>query len=128
MSEQNAFVAKKVTTSTVYGSEGTGSYARVPGFETAVKTGTTNDEYDRWLCGFTEKYTAAVWYGFDKAETIHWYRINPAGLIWGEVMRAIHKDLKGEDFKRPDDIEEVAVCRDSGLLPRTILQKGSKRI
>ena len=30
-----------------------------------VKTGTTNDSKDGWLCGFTDDYTLAVWVGYD---------------------------------------------------------------
>ena len=119
LSEQNAYILQQMMTSTVEGAEGTGSYAKVSGFDTGVKTGTTNDDKDRWLCGFTPKLTAAVWYGFDVAEEIFWNDINPAGLIWRNNMRAIHDKYyeTGEEFSRPDGIVEVAVCRDSGMLP-----------
>ena len=36
----------------------------------AAKTGTTNSDYDRWLCGFTPYYTATVWYGYDTNATV----------------------------------------------------------
>ena len=125
LSEQNAFILQKMMTSTVVGAEGTGSYAKVSGFETGVKTGTTNDDKDRWLCGFTPKLTAAVWYGFDVAEHIYWGGINPAGLIWRNNMRAIHAKYykSGGEFERPDGIVQVAVCRDSGMLPGKYCKK-----
>ncbi len=125
LSPQNAFIMQKMMTSTVTGAEGTGNYASVSGFETGVKTGTTNDDYDRWLCGFTPKLTCAVWYGFDVAETIYWGGINPAGLIWRDNMRAIHNKFydEGARFEEPEGIVQVAVCRDSGLKPSKFCSK-----
>lgn len=125
LSKQNAFILQKMMTSTVVGAEGTGSYAKVSGFETGVKTGTTNDDKDRWLCGFTPKLTAAAWYGFDVAEPIHWGGINPAGLIWRNNMRAIHDKFykTGEDFEQPEGVVKIAVCRDSGKIPTEFCKK-----
>ena len=48
------------------------------------------ENYDRWLCGFTNYYTAATWYGFDMNETINYEGKNPAGLLWSAVMKDIH--------------------------------------
>ena len=33
--------------------------------EAACKTGTTNDNKDGWLCGYTADYTVSVWVGYD---------------------------------------------------------------
>ncbi len=44
---------------------GTGTRARVPGFDIAGKTGTTSDYRDAWFVGFTGGFTAAVWMGRD---------------------------------------------------------------
>ena len=52
-------------TQPVKGANGTAKICQVPGFETAAKTGTTDNFYDKWLCGFTEHYTAVTWYGYD---------------------------------------------------------------
>lgn len=58
--------------------------------DVAAKTGTTNDNYDRWLCGFTNYYTAVCWYGFDISEPISFNGKNPAGIMWSSVMKKIH--------------------------------------
>lgn len=45
----------------------------------AAKTGTTDENYDRWLCGFTPYYTAVTWYGYDQMKVIEFNQRNPAG-------------------------------------------------
>ena len=118
MSEQNAYVAKEVLTAPVTGTSGaaTAWKTKVAGIETAAKTGTTDGDKDRWLCGFTPYYTAAVWYGFDQQEYIP-ASINPGTIIFSDVMNAIHKPLPNASFERPEGITQVKICKDSGMLP-----------
>ena len=116
MSSAAAYVVKEILTQPVKG--GTASFCSISGMSVAAKTGTTNDNYDRWLCGFTPYYTAATWFGYDENETVRFSGNNPAGLIWIDVMRAAHKGLEGKTFAstRPDGVVTATVCRDSGLL------------
>ncbi len=44
---------------------GTARQASVPGLVTGAKTGTTNDNRDAWIAGYTGGLTAAVWVGND---------------------------------------------------------------
>ncbi len=44
-------------------SGGTGTAAQISGWETAGKTGTTQNNKDAWFVGYTCKVTAAVWVG-----------------------------------------------------------------
>jgi penicillin-binding protein 1A len=44
---------------------GTGTAARVPGYDLAGKTGTTSDYRDAWFIGYTGGFTTAVWVGKD---------------------------------------------------------------
>ena len=83
--------------------------------DTAAKTGTTQSNRDKWLCGFTPNYTAATWNGYDTETTIPSGARSNANTIWKNVMTEIHKDLKKATFKKPDDIISVGVCKDSGL-------------
>lgn len=113
-SKQIAYVIKELLTQPVKGTYGTATYCAIPNIETAAKTGTTNENYDRWLCGFTPYYTAVAWYGFDKNETIEFGGKNPAGLIWSNVMKSVHKDLAEKNFERPDNIDNATICPSSG--------------
>ncbi len=80
ISQEAAFVVKEVLTQPV--KSGTATICAIDGIDVAAKTGTTNKDYDRWLCGFTPYYTATVWYGFDNNATISGWSYSPASQIW----------------------------------------------
>lgn len=76
---------------------GTGSGSRLSNMPTAGKTGTSTNSEDRWFCGYTPYYTAAVWTGFDMPEYMP-FSGNPAVTIWHDIMQLIHMDLESRDF------------------------------
>lgn len=114
ISEQNAYITKTILQEPV-GSGGTATFCRIPGIDVAAKTGTTDNAYDRWLCGFTPYYSAATWYGYDNSEPVV-YSGNPAGQIWDAVMTSIHEGLPEAAFVRPEGIVEREVCSRTGGL------------
>ena len=118
ISEQNAYITKTIVEEPVK-SGGTASYCAISGIDVAAKTGTTDENYDRWLCGFTPYYAAACWYGYDRNESISYSGGNPAGRIWDAVMTDIHKNLENASFERPSGIVEQTVCRTTGCLATT---------
>lgn len=116
MSKAAAYVVKEILTQPV--KSGTSTTCSISGMSVAAKTGTTNDDFDRWLCGFTPYYTAATWYGYDESRTVSGWSLSPSSQIWTSVMRQAHSGLKGRTFAqdRPDGVVTATVCRDSGLL------------
>ena len=115
-SKQVAYILKEILTQPVTGTNGTATYCAISGMEVAAKTGTTDENYDRWLCGFTPYYTAATWFGYDQNETIYFNKQNPAGIIWANVMRNIHSDLANATFEKTSWIQTATICADSGKI------------
>lgn len=119
VSEQTAYLTKKITQEPVNSSRGTATYCKISGMDVAAKTGTTDKSYDRWLCGFTPYYSAATWFGYDDSEEVKGFSQNPAGQIWDAVMTDIHKKLANSSFQKPSGIVEQTVCRTTGCLATT---------
>ena len=120
--EAEASVAMKDTTAALMNSllqevvnGGTGYEGRISGMHVAGKTGTTNNDQDRYFVGYTPYYSCAVWVGY-----VHNQRIiasgNPAASMWQKVMSRIHADLADKDFFSCSGLTYVKVCADSGLL------------
>lgn len=114
-SEQTAYLTKSIAQEPVKAG-GTATYCAISGMDVAAKTGTTDNSYDRWLCGFTPYYAAATWFGYDQNEEVRArdFAQNPAGQIWDAVMTDIHKGLQGATFTRPSGIVEQTVCSVTG--------------
>lgn len=83
-------------------SYGTGTTARLRNMPTAGKTGTSSNTQDRWYCGYTPYYVAAVWSGYDTPSTLA-VSGNPSAKLFNLVMTAIHEDLPRKDFNKPSD-------------------------
>ena len=120
--EAKSSVAMKDTTAALMNSllqevinGGTGYEGRISGMHVAGKTGTTNNDQDRYFVGYTPYYSCAVWVGY-----VHNQRIvasgNPAASMWQKVMSRIHTDLPDKDFFSCSGLTYVKVCADSGLL------------
>ncbi len=116
LSTATAYIVKEILSEVVR--SGNGSYAGLSGISVGVKTGTSNDNIDRWFCGFTPYYTAATWFGYDINETVLSQSWNPAGYIWDGVMEPIHQGLPAAKFSdtRPSNVTTATICRSSGKL------------
>ena len=97
---------------------GTGGAAIFPGQNIAGKTGTTSSNKDRWFCGYTSHYTAAVWFGYNKPEQIYLTgnTQNPSARLWKMVMQPIHQGLPNVGLYNGNAFQTVGVCLDSGLI------------
>lgn len=95
---------------------GTGKLAKINNIDVAGKTGSTSSFRDRWFCGFTGYYTAAVWCGYDQPETITLVGSsgNVAARMWNSVMAPLHKGLSNVELYDTGKMVEVQICLDSG--------------
>ena len=76
--------------------------ARGLGLETmpcAGKTGTTNDQKDGWMVGYTRYYTTSVWVGYDMPQKLNDLMGNTyPGKIWQNFMEQAHEGKEILDF------------------------------
>jgi len=110
-SKETAFLMQELLKGVVR--NGTAAGSSIPGMETCGKTGTTDDNKDKWFIGFTPYYCATVWFGYDNPKVIS-SGTNPAIKIWKDIMTDIHEDLDDEKFDVPSGIVKAKVCGYSG--------------
>ena len=113
-SKEVAFILKDLLKQPVEGANGTAKACKIEGMDVAAKTGTTNDNYDKWLCGFTTYYTGVTWYGYDKNESIQYKGKSPAVVIWSSVMKDVHQNLEKTRFEKNDKVKQANICDKTG--------------
>ncbi len=98
---------------------GTGTMADIEGIDVCGKTGTTNSKNDRYFCGYTGYYTAAVWCGFEQPAEINLVgdTRHPAGRLWNKVMAPLHAGKQNiRLYNKDNNMVSVTVCLESGGL------------
>jgi membrane peptidoglycan carboxypeptidase len=87
----------------------------------AAKTGTTNDWRDNWTIGYTPDLVAGVWVGnSDNTPMAHISGVRGAGPIWHNFMEEALADTPPREFTRPEGIETIEICADSGTVPSKV--------
>ena len=114
--ESTAYIMADLLREPVNSGYGTARSAKLADMPTFGKTGTTNDNNDKWFVGFTPYYVGAVWYGFDNPRSVG--GSNPCTSVWKKVMQTIHEGLPEKDLQQPDDVIGVKICTNSGMLPK----------
>lgn len=116
ISEKTANYVSYCLDQAVAGGTGTMADLKNIGVDVAGKTGSTSSYKDRWFCGYTSNYTAAVWCGFDQPEAIHGVGQNPAARLWKMVMEPLHKGKTTQPLYSEEGMVQVEVCLDCGKL------------
>ncbi len=116
LSEGNASVMTKMLENTV--KNGTAKAITLDDkVACAGKTGTTQNNYDRWYIGYTPQYIGGVWYGYEYPKSLSGK--NLCIDIWDGVMTEIYK-RKGmpdkTEFDYADKLVKYEYCKDSGKL------------
>lgn len=120
ISEGNAEIMTKLLTDVVWG--GTADDLTVKNkVAIAVKTGTTQDNKDRWCIGYTPSLICGVWYGYEypkeipRVEKNHFLNAFDTVLsrIYSRDVRSAYADRK---FDESAHLVTVSYCMDSGLL------------
>lgn len=81
---------------------------RYKNFKFSVKTGTTNDQKDGWMMGFSTQYATGVWVGY------HNRQVEMSGAmetmtqpIWSGYMQKIHANLQPEERQKPAGVKSL---------------------
>lgn len=87
----------------------------------AAKTGTTNDWRDNWTIGYTPDLVAGVWVGnSDNTPMDHISGVTGAGPVWHNFMEEALAETPPREFIRPEGIETIEICADSGTIPSQV--------
>jgi penicillin-binding protein 1A len=103
--------------------EGTGKIVRKIGYKgfAAGKTGTSSNFRDAWFVGFNDRYTSAVWVGYDKGT-----KGLGEGQFGGSVSAPIWANFQyyAQPYRKNDEpfiitngVIEVEICKTTGKLP-----------
>ncbi|MFY9551845.1 MAG: PBP1A family penicillin-binding protein [Thermoanaerobaculia bacterium] len=108
---------------------GTAAGARARGLTgvLAGKTGTTNDGRDAWFVGFSPRFLAAVWVGYDDNRGLNLSGTQAAVPLFADFARSVPSQLFAEGFPVPSDIVTAEIDPDTGFLatsgcPRTMTE------
>jgi len=111
----NSILTDPAARAPAYG--GSGQYLVLPDRPVAAKTGSTNDNTDAWVMGFTPQYVVGVWIGnADRHSMKRLLGSTGAGPIWHDIMLKLHEGQPVVLFPRPPGITEAVICPLSGQL------------
>lgn len=87
-------------------------------YPVAAKTGTTRNNRDNWVVGYSPDIVVGVWVGnADNSPMRGTSGVTGAGPIFRDTMERVMQDLPKRNFKRPANIVEREICTLSGKLP-----------
>lgn len=88
--------------------------------DVAGKTGTTQNNYDKWFIGYTPYYICGTWVGYEYPKPLTGFSGNICNSIWDDVMSSLHREILNdkeiESFDLSPDIIEAEYCVDSGKI------------
>ena len=114
MSETTAYTMVQMLSGVV--NYGTGSGARLAGgIFAGGKTGTTDNDTNRWFAGITPNYAGVVWFGYDSPKPMSGLG-NPCLSLWKKVMDSIHQGITIKKLTPPQNMVARTICQVSGKI------------
>jgi len=96
--EMNDILSDNEARAPVFGSAST---LYMPGWDTAVKTGTTQNNVDGWCVGYTPSLVVGVWVGNNDNTPMAQSALNVAAPIWNAFMQKALPRFPKEEFVKP---------------------------
>lgn len=90
--ESTASTMLTLLTGVTTNSSGTAYGCAVSGLQTFAKTGTTTDNYDKWICAGTPYYVCSIWYGYNIPSNLGGTSLQIRTIL-KQVFGDIHKGL-----------------------------------
>jgi len=88
--------------------------------EIAGKTGTTQNNNDKWFIGYTPSYICGTWLGYEYPKSLSDLEGNPCHDIWEDIMRELSREQietrTNTNFNLSERIVKADYCIDSGKL------------
>lgn len=119
ISEDNAIIMTKMLQNVL--SNGTAkSITLQKKVDCAGKTGTTQDNCDRWYIGYTPYYVGGIWYGYEYPKPLSASTNKICIETWDKIMTKLHQKYISEQslksFSMSENIVMAEYCKDSGEL------------
>jgi penicillin-binding protein 1A len=101
--------------------------------ECAGKTGSTQNNCDKWFIGYTPHFIGGIWCGYEYPESMDKIEGNPCVTVWDEIMTILYNKNKYNvnRFEIGKDIIKVQCCLDSGKLLTSVCRidaRGSRGV
>jgi penicillin-binding protein 1A len=106
ISPENAAIMTKLLQAVVTSGTASGKINLTSRCEVAGKTGTTQNNFDRYFVGYTPDILAGVWFGYEYPRPLREFGGNFAITVWDEVMQQIYSLPAYEKFKSQFTIPE----------------------
>lgn len=119
ISEDTSYIMNKILEYTVTFKDATCKKLKIPGMTVCGKSGSTNDNKDKWAIGFTPYYIGGVWTGYESYSTTYQMPTNTSLTIWQKVMARIHEEKGLEDKpvqNQPASVVTRRFCTKTGLI------------
>lgn len=101
----------------------------------AAKTGTSDDNHDKWYMGYTPYFVGGVWVGYDEPINLvsAGVTMQVPKVVWKNVMQYVVDQVgwkDGEFMARPEELVRVSICGGCGRRPgaNSIYDNGSSSI
>ena len=91
---------------------GPNSLLNIPGYEVAVKTGTSDNKRDNWTFGYTPEYVVGVWVGNNDNSLMNprlTSGVTGAAPIWNRIIHSLVDGKQASHFQKPLGVVEATI-------------------